>query len=132
MADLDKKDSSASTKLVGANSAGAESNFAEVTVNADLQTADLLQGAGVQGTLTIGTTAVELKVGASVLANRKAAGLTNTSNNTIYWGYTNAVTTANGRPLQKNVDADWEISDSASIWLIAASAGNVIKVNESA
>lgn len=132
MADLDEKNSSGSSKIVGASSGGIETNFVNSTSNGDLQAADLLQGAGVQGTLTVGTTAVELKVGGSVLTNRKAAGLTNTSNSTIYWGYTNAVTTANGRPLQKNADADWDISDSASIWLIAASAGNVIKVNESA
>jgi len=132
MADLDEKDASGSSKIVGADSTGAETAYVNVTANGDLQTSDSLTGPGVQGTLTVGTTAVELKVGGSVLADRKTAGLDNDSNSILYWGYTNAVTTSTGRRIFKNQnDAEWDVSDGASIWLIAGSAGNVIRISES-
>jgi len=106
--------------------------IANISPNNDLQTSDTLRVGGIQGVLTVGVAAVELKVGGSKLANRKTCGLDNGSNSTIYWGYTNAVTTTTGRRIYKNQnDAEWGVSDGASIWLIAGSAGNVIRVNES-
>lgn len=132
MADLSKKDASSSNKIVGAASDGTESNFAEVSANGDLQAADLLRGPGVQGVLTVGTGAVELKVGGSVLADRKLATFYNDSSNVIYWGYTNAVTTSTGTPIEKKQLASWDVSDGATIWLIAASASNDGRITESA
>ncbi len=133
MADLSKKQSSGSMAIVGSDSSGAESNFVEASANGDLQTADLLRGPGVQGNLTVGTSAVELKVGASKLVDRKTCGLDNDSNSTLYWGYTNAVTTTTGRRIFKNqTDAEWDTSEGAEVWLIAGSAGNTIRINESA
>ena len=132
MADLNPTEASGSTKIVGSEADGTETTPIG-SISDSLKVSDTLNGAGVQGTLTVGTTAVELKVGASVLANRKTCGLDNSSNSTIYWGYTNAVTTANGRRIFKNqTDAEWDVSDGASIWLIAESAGNTIRISESA
>ena len=43
MADLDKKNSSSNTRIVGAdNGTGLESNFAEITPNQDLRTTDTI------------------------------------------------------------------------------------------
>lgn len=92
--------------------------------------ADILSGPGAQGTVTVGTAALELKVGASVLPNRKLLTIVNTSNNTIYWGWTSGVTISNGTPIFKNQSAQWSVSETASVWAIAGSAGNVVRITE--
>jgi hypothetical protein len=132
MADISDINSAQPVKVIGSDATGVEQTPVASTPNGDLQTTDILLGPGVQGVLTVGTTAVELKVGGSVLANRKLATVSNTSNNVIYWGYTNAVTTANGTPIVKNQQDNWDISDSGTIFLIAGSAGNDVRITESA
>ena len=93
---------------------------------------DIINNSGVYGTLTVGTSAVEIKVGGSVLAGRKNVTLFNNSNSTIYWGYSNAVTTSTGTPIVKNQFASWSVGESVSIWVIAGSAGNNTRITEGA
>jgi hypothetical protein len=93
---------------------------------------DLSNAGGTQSALTVGTTAVELKVGASPLANRKVATFFNNSNAIIYYGYTSAVTTTTGTPIQKNQLLGWAVGPSTSIYLIAGSAANDGRITESA
>lgn len=85
MADLSSKKASQTVKIAGANAAGSESNFAGVTDNQDLQTADILNKNVTQGTLTVGTGAsVEVKVGATALADRKSILLQAQGSNITY------------------------------------------------
>jgi len=109
-------------------------NKAKVTLNQDLRSADILIGPGVEGALTVGTTAVEVKVGGSPLTTRKLVTVYNNSNSTIYWGYTSGVTTTTGTPIFKNQTGRWDISaeTNAKIYLIAGSAGNNTRITESA
>lgn len=92
--------------------------------------ADIVNTAGVQGSLSVGTSAVEAKVGASRLINRKLLTIHNDGPTTIYWGYTNTVTTTSGTPIFKNQLATWDIGDGLGIWLIAGTAGNTVRVTE--
>lgn len=92
--------------------------------------ADVLNNNGVQGTLTVGTTAVEVRVGTSRLENRKSVTLYNSSNNTIYWGYTSGVTVSNGTPIARNQYVEWSIGDQLPIFVIAATTGNVVRITE--
>lgn len=94
--------------------------------------ADVLNESGVQGALIVGTTAIEVKVGVDRLLNRKLVTLFNNSNSTIYWGYTNGVTTTTGIPIFKNQYVEWTVGDSLSIFVIAASAGNNTRITEGA
>lgn len=94
--------------------------------------ADIINAGGNQGTLTVGTTAVEAKVGASRLEDRKALTVFNDSNTTIYWGYTSSVTTSTGTPIFKNQMFVWSVGDGQPIYLIADSSGNNIRVTEGA
>jgi hypothetical protein len=132
MADISDINSAQSVKIIGSNSSGVEQTPVASTLKGDLQTTDILLGPGVQGTLTVGTSPVEVKVGVSALANRKLVTLSNTSNSDIYWGYTNAVTTATGTPIVKNQQDNWDISDTATIFVVAGSAGNIVRITESA
>jgi hypothetical protein len=134
MADLSDINASQSVKIIGANTSGVETTPVNASSNGDIQSSDLLLGPGVQSALTVGTSAVELIVGVSPLANRKLITLFNNSNSTIYWGYTNSVTTVTGTPIFKDQFVSWDMSDktNAKIFLIAGSASNNTRITESA
>ena len=95
MADLSEKDSSQAVKVVGSDSSGAETNYIGVDGNGKLKTNDIISTQGLQLTITVGTSAVEVKVGANRLVDRVAVSVDNTSNSTIYWGYDSGTTTTN-------------------------------------
>lgn len=133
MADLSDLQAAGYTKIVGSDSSGVETNPAKVSANQDLSTSDIIDNGGTYGTLTVGTSAVALRVAGSNLANRKLLTIDNTSNSTIFWGYDNSLTTSNyaGR-IFKDQQASWAIGPNANIFLIAAGAGNVVHVSEGA
>lgn len=95
-----------------------------------LKTTDALSGAAVNGVITVGTSAVEAKVNASPLASRKLLTVFNNGSQTIYWGYANTVTTANGTPIFKNQFVEFEFTEARSVWLISASEGQDVRVGE--
>jgi len=130
MADLSEIQASQSIKIAGASSTGAESNWVDSSATGDLFTRDTLKVGGTQGSLTVGTSAVEVKVGASQLTNRKHVTLYNNSNTTIYWGLDSGVNTSTGTPIQKGEMVPWSAS-TATIYVIAGSAGNDARVTES-
>lgn len=130
MADLDNLQASQSVKIAGADSSGNETSFVNATPNGDLQTVDVLNVSGVQGSLTVGTSAVEVKVGVNRFSNRKVVTLYNNSNETIYWGFTNSVTISSGTPIEKKEFIVWNVGDDLSIWVIAGVANNNTRITE--
>ncbi len=94
--------------------------------------ADILNSSGLEGSLSVGTSAIEIKVGASPLTGRKEVTLFNNSNNTIYWGYTSGVTVSTGTPIVKNQFVTWSVGDLLSLYVIAGSAGNNCRITEAA
>lgn len=132
MADLNITESSQAVSIVGANSSGTETNAVNATSNGELLSADISNNGGVQAALNVGLTAVELKVGGSPLANRKSASLFNNASNTVYWGYTNAVTTSTGTPIFKNQLVTWSVGPNTSIYIIAGSTTNDTRITENA
>lgn len=133
MADLSDLQAAQTVKIVGTNTSGVETTPAKVSSNQDLGVSDTVDTAGIYGSLTVGTSAVQLKVGGSNLANRKLVTIDNTSNATIYWGYDSSITTTTfaGR-IFKDQQASWAVGPNVSIYLIAAGAGNVVKISEGA
>lgn len=95
-----------------------------------LNTIKTARGSGVEGALTVGTSAVELKVGGSALAKRVNCTLYNNSNVVIYWGYTSSVTASSGTPINKNDFFSWDVSDGRSVYLIAGTASNNTRITE--
>lgn len=130
MADLTDKEASQSVKISGASSTGAESNFAKVTSNQDLGTSDIIDTGGVEGAVSVSTTAVAVRVGVSNLANRKALTAHNNGTGTLYWGYTAGVTAATGTPLMRNQFASWDIGPTVTVYIIAASGSHDVRVTE--
>ena len=94
--------------------------------------ADILNNNGPQGALTVGTTAIEVKVGVARLEGRKSITLYNNSNATIYWGYTSGVTTSTGTPIKKEQQVTWAVGDTQTIFVIAGSTNNNTRITEGA
>jgi hypothetical protein len=131
MADLTELQSSDSVKIVGADSTGNESNFVNASPLGELKTIDAITGAGTEGALTVGTTAVEAKVGSSALTNRKLLTVFNNAGATIYWGRTSGVTTSTGTPIYEKQFFTFDFAADAPVYLIAGTAGNNVRITES-
>ena len=123
------------TYIVGVGPTGTPMTPVASSANGDLGVSDGLSSGGLQGALTLTTanTVYELKVGSSRLALRKFVSATPIGA-TVYWGFTNAVTTATGTPLFANTFSSWALDAtdaSAAIWVVCATAGIVVRTTES-
>lgn len=95
--------------------------------------ADLLNSSGVEGNITVGTSAVAARVGGANLTSRKLLTIHNNAFlTTIYWGYTSGVTTSTGTPLAPGQFLALSAGPSTTVFLIAGSAGNNVRVTEAA
>jgi hypothetical protein len=83
----------------------------------------------VQGSVTVGVTQVEAKVGGSRLDGRQMLRIYNGSNAVVYFGPT-GVTTSNGEPIEKKQWINIPIGDALALYLIAGSAANDVIVSE--
>lgn len=121
MADLDFNQASQPVQIVG----GDEIFAADINANKDLNTSNEIKTEGVYGNVLIqSNNSVEVKVGATILANRKVLTLFNNSNRTYYWGFNSSVTTANGLPIPGGSEKTWLINDVVSIWVISDGGNN--------
>lgn len=133
MADLSEIQAAQSIKIIGADALATETTPVNSTDTGHLLTADLInEGTGVQAAITVSTTAIEAKVGASPLSNRKLLTVYNNSNQTIYWGFTSGVLTTTGTPIVKGQQASWDVGDNQSIFLIASTGSNDVRITEGA
>lgn len=97
-----------------------------------VRTTDISDSSGLQGAVTVGLTAVAIRVGGSNLANRKTLTAFHNGNQDIYWGYTNAVTVSSGSPIFKSQFAAWSIGPNTTVWMISGTAGQDVRVTENA
>lgn len=83
-----------------------------------------LTGSGTVGALSIVTSAVQAKVGASAMVNRKTLQVFNNTSEPIYWA-TNSTqcTSAAGFPIPAGASQTWTLTDSVEIWVVGS--GNV-------
>ena len=123
MTDLTDLTAALSIKVIGSDLTGQETYPLNVDANGEGRVIDALKIGGVYGAISVSTTAVEAKVGASQYANRKLLTFIPT-NGTIYYGFSNAVTTTTGTPIYKNQLCILAVSG-VSIWLIATNATDV-------
>lgn len=81
------------------------------------------------GSLTVGTTAVELKVGANRMEDRKVVTM-QTKDNNVYWGYDSSVTTSTGTQIFKDQFMPLPVGPDIEVWLIADGAGKDVRIGE--
>ena len=90
---------------------------------------DVLEDAYLSGTVTVGTTEVEAKVGGAPLSGRELLKIQNSGNVTIYYGPT-GVTTSTGIPIFKNQTVAIPVGEALNVYLISAQAGQTARVQE--
>lgn len=117
MGDLPQNKAGAPVWITGAEECGDEQTPVNSTLNAELKVVDGIHHEAVHGTLTVGATPVELKVGATPLANRKV--LLFQPDNRARWGTSNAITSSSGFKLNKKQYVEIEASDSVSFWIVS-------------
>lgn len=117
MADLALDNSALPVVLIGATIAGVTGTPIGSSANGDAFVRDSINISSTNAALSVTTTAVEAKVGASRLTNRKFLSITPT-NGTIYWGSANTVTATNGTPIFKNQCVTMAFTDNVAVWLI--------------
>ncbi len=130
MADLTEIQAADSVKIIGSDAAGVETTPVASTANGDLKTADISDNGGLNGSVTVGTSAVEAKVAVSTLSNRKVLTISHNGNGKLYWGLSNSVTTSNGTQIFKNTMATFDVGPNTHIWLISDLAGNDVRIAE--
>ena len=69
-----------------------------------------ISATGAIGTLTATTTASAAIASGSALSNRRGMEILNNSANVVYWGYTDAVTTATGMPIHPGISKTFSSS----------------------
>lgn len=129
MADLTEIQSAQPVKLIGSDGTGKETTPVQSTGDGKIKAADVLDGGGANGAITVGTSAVEVMVGASRLTNRKQI-IIQPKTNGIFLGFSNAVTIANGIELFKDQTVTLPIGPNTGVWLISGSAGNNVRIAE--
>ncbi len=90
---------------------------------------DHVNDSAVYGTLTVGTTAVEVKVGGSALAFRKLVTM-QADDNKIYWGYDSSVTTSTGTRIYKGQYVPLQVGPDIPVYVIADGAGKEMRIGE--
>ncbi len=132
MADLNELQSSMAVKVAGADpTTGSETNFANVDANGNLYVETVLRIGGQFRNQGVTTTVSEALGGVTILANRSLLIITPVDG-TVYWGYANTVTTANGMPLFKNQTLAIQASELVHIYLIAAAGTVNCRISEGA
>lgn len=119
MADLNNLQAAQTIKIAGSDSSGTETTFVNSTANGEIKSADLLNVSVLQSILSVSVAgaAVEVKVGASRLVNRKSIQIQAQGTNIIY-GYSSTVqpfTLANGSTITLSV------GDGVGVWVDRAS-----------
>jgi hypothetical protein len=126
------RDSAGSEKL-GSSLSAASIPVVIASDQSTISVSDVLStSTGVQDAINVGTTSVEAKVGASRLTGRKILSVFHNGSGKLYWGYSSGVTTSTGIQIFKNTQISWPAGANTSVFLIADSATNDVRVAEGA
>jgi len=86
---------------------------------------NFLDGPAVQGTITVGTSVSEAKIGASAFEDRKVI-MAQAKNNSIFWSYDAGVTTSTGFELYPGTFVQIETGPDLPVYFVAASNTTVV------
>jgi hypothetical protein len=125
MADLDFNQANQPVTLVGSD----ETFAADVTANNEVANSDIIRKEILDGSLTIGTTATEVKVGSQRLENRKFVFIYNNSNRKIYWG-TTGVTVNNGSIIDKGEERIIRVDHNVPIFILSDFTNINVRIKE--
>ena len=128
MGDISRREASAPVQLVGATGAtdGAETNLAKVDDRQQLSTSDILDNGGADTELTVGTSPVEVKVGASRRTGRKYVVMVPLDSG-IKFGFSN---TTQYLPIFKSQMVMVPVGENTQVWVVASAAGKKVAIGE--
>ena len=86
MADISDINSALPIKVIGSDATGAEQTPVQSSPNGELLINNTNNNGGVQGAISVSTTAVAARVGGSNLANRQTLTIYNNGTQTLFWG----------------------------------------------
>ena len=125
MGDIDRDKRSSPVRVVGGGSDNEE-YLVNVTSLEEISNSDILNNGGLDTTLTIGTTAIELKVGASVKENRKLLMFTALDNGFTF-GFSSLTQNI---PILKNQTVILNVGENTEVWAINTSSNKSMAVAE--
>lgn len=108
--------------------------FIDVNSTDDLDRArvtDIIEVGIISGSITVGASSIEAKVGANRLENRKSIIITNLGNGVLYWG-DSSVAVNSGTPIYKNQDIELKISANVAVYLISTQSNTDVRIVEMA
>lgn len=125
MADITDKKRSSPVQVVGGGS-DDEEYLVNVTPIKEISASDILNNGGLDAELTVGTSAVELKVGGSRKENRKYVMFQALDQN-IKFGFSD---TTQNMPCQKGRFFMIPVGEDTEVWFIATSASKTVAIGE--
>lgn len=126
MADLNNLQAAQTIKIAGSDSSGVETTFINSTLSGEIKSADLINVSILQTTLSVSVAGapIEVKVGASRLANRKSVQVQANGTGVVY-GYSvgsQPFVLANGSSITIS------LGDAVGIWVDRASGAGAVDV----
>lgn len=100
-----------------------------MSISLSSEYSDVLSDAYVAGVISVSTSEIEAKVGASRLSGRETLRIYNNSNITIYFGPT-GVTSSTGEPIFKNQWVNIPIGDIAVYLITASGTASDVRIQE--
>jgi len=125
MGDISREKQTMPTILKGGGSDGEEYNAGISPLDEQL-VADILNNGGTDAELTVGTSAVELKVGASKKANRKYVIFVPLDSG-IKFGFSSSTQNI---PVFKHQMIMMPVGEDTEVWFIATSSGKTVAIGE--
>jgi len=100
-----------------------------MAINESSEFSDVLEDSYVAGTISVSTTQVEAKVGASRLSRRETVRIFNNSNTIIYFG-PNGLTSSTGEPIYKGQSVNIMVGDLGVYLLTASGTASDVRIQE--
>lgn len=100
-----------------------------MSINDDAEFSDVLEDVMLQGVVTVGTSEVELIVGASANEDREVLRIYNSGDATIYVG-PSGVTPSTGEPLKKKQSMEMPLGASLSLYAVTSTGTSDVIVWE--
>jgi len=88
-----------------------------------------LDGPAVYGAISVTTTPIELKVGASPLTDRQVVTI-QPIDGEVYFGYSNTVSSTNGTKIFKGQVYPLEAGELLPVWIVAGSGTVNVRITE--
>jgi len=134
MGDLNKKQTARSVQIMGADTNNSPTAPVHSFSNQDLGISDVIHTGGTNGDVSVGTTAIIARVGATNLTDRKFVRIYNSGNTKLYWGFKSNTTSSAGanagEPIYKKTWITVSAVSNVDIYIVSGAAGGVATIIE--